>query len=178
MTRTTNQLVNIMDNDHLKITLSELLPAASYEEGGQWLNVYVDHRDWLYFANSIRNHPKLNFDYLFCLTCVDWKTHLTMVYHLESAKYRHTIVAKSKVDRAQPFASQAEGGNVFVLQRDWTEAYLDELVSFPDGEFSDQVDASSGAFNMLAPLSAGTPGIGLPEPAQARNYTLPPDTFR
>jgi NADH:ubiquinone oxidoreductase subunit C len=91
-----------MSNDELKIKLSELLPSVNFEEGGQWLNANVDHEDWLYFANSLRNHPDLNFDYLFCLTCVDWKAHLTMVYHLESTQYRHTMVVKSKLDRAQP----------------------------------------------------------------------------
>ena len=96
-----------MTNEELKEKLSELLPSATYEESGQptavgWLNVNIDHKDWLYFANSLRNHAKLNFDYLFCLTCVDWKTHLTMVYHLESTQYRHTIVVRSKLDRALP----------------------------------------------------------------------------
>jgi len=96
-----------MTNEELKEKLSELLPSAIYEESGQptavgWLNVNIDHKDWLYFANSLRNHAKLNFDYLFCLTCVDWKTHLTMVYHLESTQYRHTIVVRSKLDRTLP----------------------------------------------------------------------------
>ena len=91
-----------MTNEELKVKSSELLPSATYEEGGQWLNVNIDHKDWLYFANSLRNHAELNFDYLFCLTCVDWKTHLTMVYHLDSTQYRHTAVIKSKLDRTQP----------------------------------------------------------------------------
>jgi NADH:ubiquinone oxidoreductase subunit C len=39
------------------------------------------------------------FDHMFCLTCVDWKTHLTMVYHLSSTRYRYNIVVKSKLDR-------------------------------------------------------------------------------
>ena len=91
-----------MTNEELKVKSSELLPSATYEEGGQWLNVNIDHKDWLYLANSLRNHAELNFDYLFCLTCVDWKTHLTMVYHLESTHYRHTAVIKSKLDRTQP----------------------------------------------------------------------------
>ncbi len=90
-----------MTNEDLKIKLSELLPSGTYEEG-QWLNVSIDHKDWLYFANSLRNHAELNFDYLFSLTCIDWKTHLTMVYHLESTQYRHTIVVKSKLERTLP----------------------------------------------------------------------------
>jgi len=87
-------------------------------------------------------------------------------------------VTGDKVTRAEPFAAQAEGGNVFILEREWTAAYLDELTAFPDGQFADQVDASSGGFNILAPLSAAAPGLGLPDASQARNYTLPPDTFR
>jgi NADH:ubiquinone oxidoreductase subunit C len=90
-----------MTNDDLKIKLSELLPTVTFEEG-QWLNVNVDSNDWLPFAKNLRQNSDLNFDYLFCLTCIDWKTHLTMVYHLESTQYRHTIVVKSKLDRNNP----------------------------------------------------------------------------
>ncbi len=43
-----------------------------------------------------------DFDYLFCLTCIDWKTHFTMVYHFSSTRYRHNIVVKSKIDRTNP----------------------------------------------------------------------------
>jgi NADH-quinone oxidoreductase subunit C len=92
----------MMTNDELKIKLSELLPSITFEEGGQWLNVTVESKDWLPIAQQLRSSPDLNFDYLFCLTCIDWKTHLTMVYHLESTTFRHTIVVKSKLDRGNP----------------------------------------------------------------------------
>ncbi|SRR5258705_7139403 len=91
-----------MTNDELKIKLSEISPSVTYEEGGQWLNINVDPKDWLSLAKQLRRLPELNFDYLFCLTCIDWKTHLTMVYHLESTEYRHTIVVKSTLDRNNP----------------------------------------------------------------------------
>jgi len=91
-----------MVNDELKLKLSQSLPAITIEEGGQWLTINVDARDWLYFANFLRNDVDLRFDYLFCLTCIDWKTHLTVVYHLESTEFRHTIVVKSKLDRLRP----------------------------------------------------------------------------
>lgn len=51
--------------------------------------------------------------------------------------------------RATAFASQVGGGTVFILQRDWTKAYIEELRYFPRGKYKDQVDASSGAFNRL-----------------------------
>ena len=50
----------------------------------------------------LRNDANFSFDYMFCLTCVDWKTHLTMVYHLTSTRYRHSLVVKSKLDRTKP----------------------------------------------------------------------------
>jgi len=54
-----------------------------------------------------------------------------------------------KVTRAEAAASQAEIGNVKVLQGDWNEMFLDELCSFPFGSFKDQVDAFTRAFNEL-----------------------------
>lgn len=55
-----------------------------------------------------------------------------------------------KVQRIQPFASLAEQGQVFVLQSGWTEAYLSELVAFPQtGIHDDQVDATSLAESKL-----------------------------
>lgn len=91
-----------MTKEELKIKLTELLPAAVYEEGGEWLNINVEVADWLSFANNLRNDEQLYFDYLFCITCIDWKTHLTMVYHFDSTKYRHNIVVRIKLDRSDP----------------------------------------------------------------------------
>ncbi|MFM9056718.1 MAG: NADH-quinone oxidoreductase subunit C, partial [Bacteroidota bacterium] len=33
---------------------------------------------------------------------VDWKTHLSVVYHLSSTEHRHTLVLKVKLDRNEP----------------------------------------------------------------------------
>ncbi|MFX8285800.1 NADH-quinone oxidoreductase subunit C, partial [Acinetobacter baumannii] len=73
-----------------------------FEEGGEWLNLFIDVAEWLSFAKAIKENNDLYFDYLFCLTCVDWKTHLTMVYHFSSTKHRHNIVVKVKLDRVSP----------------------------------------------------------------------------
>lgn len=59
-------------------------------------------------------------------------------------------VDTDKVTRALPFAAKAGAGLVHVLNRHWTQEYIDELCSFPLGAHDDQVDASSGAYNMLA----------------------------
>ena len=56
----------------------------------------------------------------------------------------------SKRQRAMPFASQAEAGNIKLVNGPWINDYLEELEVFPDGDHDDQVDASSGAFDKLA----------------------------
>jgi NADH-quinone oxidoreductase subunit C len=91
-----------MTNEELKAKITELLPAATFDETGQWLTINVTPEDWRSLAVQLRQEASLLFDYLFCLTCIDWKTHLTMVYHLDSTKFRHNIVIKSKLDVANP----------------------------------------------------------------------------
>lgn len=91
-----------MNNDDLKATITELLPAATFEEGGQWLTINIEPADWKLLAMQLRQEAALYFDFLFCLTCIDWKTHLTMVYHLDSTKFRHNIVIKSKLAANDP----------------------------------------------------------------------------
>jgi NADH-quinone oxidoreductase subunit C len=91
-----------MTAEELKIKITELLPAATFEEGGEWLNINIDAKDWLPFAEQLRHDESLFFNYLFCLTCIDWKTHLTMVYHLTSTTHRHNMVVKAKLDRTNP----------------------------------------------------------------------------
>ena len=91
-----------MTNEELKTTITSLLPNAIFEEGGEWLNINVDEAEWKQFAQQLRNEQDLFFDFLFCLTCIDWRTHLTMVYHLDSTRHRHNIVIKIKLNRDEP----------------------------------------------------------------------------
>ncbi len=58
-------------------------------------------------------------------------------------------VTGSKEIRAEPFAAQVQGGNVWMVAGSYQNDLLDEMVSFPNGKFKDQVDACSGAFNRL-----------------------------
>jgi NADH-quinone oxidoreductase subunit C len=91
-----------MGNEDLKTRITELLPTATFDESGEWLNIMVAAQDWLTLATALRSGPSFLFDHLFCLTCIDWKTHLTMVYHLSSTKFRHNIVVKSILDNNSP----------------------------------------------------------------------------
>ena len=91
-----------MNNEELKSKLTELLPVATFEEGSEWPTVIIEPSAWKSFARQLRFDIDLQLDFLFCVTGVDWKTHLTMVYHLTSTIHRHTIVVKSKLDRVTP----------------------------------------------------------------------------
>jgi NADH:ubiquinone oxidoreductase subunit C len=91
-----------MTNDELKISITALLPAAVFEEGGEWVNVQVEPLAWKSFATQLQQAPELCFDFLFCVTGVDWKTHLSLVYHFRSTQYGHVLVVKVKLDRTHP----------------------------------------------------------------------------
>jgi predicted phage terminase large subunit-like protein len=65
-------------------------------------------------------------------------------------------VTGAKEVRAEPFAAQVQGGNVWLVAGQWHYAYLEELENFPASRFMDQVDASSGAFNRLTGTPAST----------------------
>jgi NADH-quinone oxidoreductase subunit C len=91
-----------MNNEELKTTITSILPSSVFEEGGEWINIFIENAEFRNFVTTLRNKSELHFDYLFCLTCVDWKTHLTMVYHFSSTTYRHQLVVKVKLDRTNP----------------------------------------------------------------------------
>src|SRR3954468_3853169 len=91
-----------MTNELIKSQVLNLLPSTIFDETGEWLNILIEPQQWKAFAHQLRMGNGFNFDYLFCVTCVDWKTHFTMVYHLTSTIHRDSIVIKAKLDRENP----------------------------------------------------------------------------
>ena len=59
-------------------------------------------------------------------------------------------VSGSKQQRATPFASQWQNGNVEILIAPWNDSYFTQLESFPESKHDDMVDASSDSFNEVA----------------------------
>ena len=86
-----------MSNEELKSSISELLPTATYDENGEFLNVIIASDDLLPLMKTLHSKSEFHFDHLFCLTCVDWKDHFMMVYHLLSKTHNHSIVIKAKI---------------------------------------------------------------------------------
>jgi NADH:ubiquinone oxidoreductase subunit C len=68
----------------------------TFDEGGQFLNGNVARENIVPVMKKLRD--ELGFNYLFCLTCVDWKTHFTMMYHLRNLDTRDELVIKSKIE--------------------------------------------------------------------------------
>lgn len=56
---------------------------------------------------------------------------------------------KDKLARAMPWASRAQQGLVNLVDGSYVKAFLDEVCDFPQGSHDDQVDAVSGAVEML-----------------------------
>lgn len=89
-----------MTNEEVKNFISNNNPAVAVDETGEFLNLEVSIAEFRQLAKDLFNH---GFHYLFCLTCVDWKTNLTMVYHLTSTHDRNrTLVVKVKLDPVSP----------------------------------------------------------------------------
>jgi len=51
--------------------------------------------------------------------------------------------------RLEPFAAQAEAGNVRLVRGKWNAAYIEEMCAVPNGKFRDQADATAGAYARL-----------------------------
>lgn len=89
-----------MNNEALQAYLTEQVPDATFDTSGEWLNVQVSVAAFRPLTEKLKK--ELQFNFLFCLTCVDWKTHLTMVYHLRSTQVGHHLVVKVNLDTQQP----------------------------------------------------------------------------
>lgn len=59
-----------------------------------------------------------------------------------------------KFTRALPLSAQAEAGNLFLVEGDWNNDFLDEITAFPNSKFKDQVDAASRAYHKLLNVQA------------------------
>lgn len=72
-------------------------------EGSEFLNVIVPKEQLHSICSQLKSHPKLKFDYAFCITGMDWVPALGVIYHLNSTELKHEIVVKVMVeDRENP----------------------------------------------------------------------------
>jgi NADH/F420H2 dehydrogenase subunit C len=84
-----------MTNQALQQLIGSWLPDLEFtEEETQFLNIQVQAEHLHNLMSRLKSDPETQFDYLFCLSGVDWGEKLGIVYHLESTSKRHILVVK------------------------------------------------------------------------------------
>ena len=88
----------------LSAILSEVLGSFDVEIGVALDEVVVVAKadDIPDVCRLAKEDPRLDFDYLRCLSVVDYEERLEVVYHLFSLKKRHKMVVKTSVDPDNP----------------------------------------------------------------------------
>ena len=105
--------------------------------------------------------------------------------HLVRALSGFTVAAApesgDKLTRFGPFSSQCRAGNVKIRRGSWNEELFRVLEGFPDLAHDDEVDACSGAMEMLNPQIKGWNMLELArrelEAAKQRNKPQPTKTL-
>lgn len=64
--------------------------------------IRVSKNGLIQVCKFLNSDDELLFDYLMCLSGVDWKENLEVVYHLYSMTYNHKIVLKVNASNEQP----------------------------------------------------------------------------
>ena len=90
-----------------KIQLGEFIKSLDKDleikEGKQFIEVEVPPTKLYSLARQLREREESQFDFLFCLSGVDYGQDLGVVYHIRSTRFDHVIVLKTRTsDREQP----------------------------------------------------------------------------
>ena len=92
-----------MTNDELILVLTEKFPDAVIAQGNKYVEMTVSAESLHKTAELLKETREISFDYLFCLTGVDYPENMGIIYHLESIKHRHVMVLKVRTaDRVNP----------------------------------------------------------------------------
>ncbi len=88
-----------MTNEALQNIISSWIPELEFtQEDSQFLNITVKPEQLHQLMSQLKSNSETNFDYLFCVTGMDWGKELGVIYHLESTTHRHIIVVKVKTE--------------------------------------------------------------------------------
>ena len=92
-----------MDKLQLAEFIKSLDPDLEIKEGKQYTEVNVAPAKLHSVSRQLREREESLFDFLFCLSGVDYGQDLGVVYHLRSTVFGHTIVLKVRTsDREHP----------------------------------------------------------------------------
>jgi NADH:ubiquinone oxidoreductase subunit C len=85
-----------MTNEELKQTIANLCISAEIKDGPQYLEVLLPADTLHQVCLELKNNKGTAFDYLFCLTGLDFPDFFEVVYHLDSSVHRHVVVLKAR----------------------------------------------------------------------------------
>lgn len=92
-----------MDKTQLAEFIKSLDNDLEIKEGKQFTEVTVPSSKLYQLARQLREKEEAQFDYLFCLTGVDYGVDLGVIYHLRSTIFEHVVVLKTRTsDRENP----------------------------------------------------------------------------
>lgn len=92
----------VMTNQEIQEIVSSWSEQLEFtEEASEFLNVTVPKELLVEICTKLREVPSLDFDYLFCLTGIDYGENLGVIYHLESIVKKHAIVVKVSTDNRE-----------------------------------------------------------------------------
>ncbi len=92
-----------MDKLQLTEFLKSIDPELEIKDGHQFPEITVPGSKLHALAQILRDKEELQFDFLFCLSGVDYGQDLGVVYHLRSTKHKHSVVIKTRTsDREHP----------------------------------------------------------------------------
>jgi NADH-quinone oxidoreductase subunit C len=80
--------------------IAEHIPEAVVESNEPW--IVVKPELLLQVAQFLNTTPSLKFNYLNCITGVDYLDYIEVVYHLSSMDHNHSLVLKVRCDRENP----------------------------------------------------------------------------
>jgi len=112
---------NLMTNEELQNKITTFNANLEFtEEASQFLNITVPKEDLINLCNQLK---KEGFDYLFCMTGIDYGEELGVIYHLESTTDRKQLVVKTQtMDRESPILDS--------VVSIWKTAELNEMEIF------------------------------------------------
>ncbi len=122
-----------MTFDEIKLKLVSTLGTAiiqKEETTGLQPALFVRSEDLHLVCSFLRDTAELYFDFLSNLTAVDYEDHFTVVYHLSSLPYQHTLVLKVKLDGNRSLDELPEIPSVTSIWRtaDWHEREAFDLM--------------------------------------------------
>jgi len=113
----------MLNKQELSELILKVVPEATFPEGTQLMEAIVPADKIVALAEELKNNKETAYDYLISLTAVDFLTHMTVVYHLDSTKSRQLLVLKVVLtDRETP--------NVDSVSSVWTTAEFHEREVF------------------------------------------------